>query len=506
MSGGGGQSVLPTSGRGLLKNLVSLAGGYLLVRLISFLTTLYVAKALGPAGFGTLASGLALAVVAGVVANVGLDEYVAREVARGQGGLASTLGDALILKLLAVPVGALGILVCALDLPQAMPLALCLVLYSVLHSYLLLICSIFRGMERMEMQALLLGLQILLIAAGTLVAVQSTHQTLAVAACYAPATAATLVIGYALLVRHGRRPHYRWEPAAWSSLLRTAIPFGLSFVGALLYDRLALVMITVGYGAVAAGWFNAAYTIVLALASIPAILLATVYPRLAVAARGDRRTVAALTSSLTRYTLIIGLALALALEVLAATIVPALYGRQYLPAVPLLRVLAWSLPGIFLTVILVGVLEANDRQWSCAIGIGGAVLAAIPGTLAASRLWGYQGATVAYVACHLTLAGIMVGLVARAVGWEGVQRTLVLPATAAAAATAVLGAAHAWPPLPRLAAVCLTFGAALVLSGALGRSDLALLRGALQGGRLPEGPSRRHEQSAPAGYHAERTT
>jgi PST family polysaccharide transporter len=506
MSGAGTQAVLPAAGRGLLMNLLSLAGGYLLVRLVSFLTTLFIAKALGPAAFGTLAAGLALAVVASVVANLGLDEYIAREVARGQAGQSSTLGDALILKLLAVPAGALGILVCAAALPQAMPLALCLLLYSLLQSYLLLICAIFRGLERMEMQAFLLGLQILLIAAGTLVAVQSTHQTLAVAACYLPATAATLVIGYALLVRHGPRPHYRWQPAAWRSLLRTAFPFGLNFVGALLYDRLALVMITVGSGAVAAGWFNAACTIILALASIPALLLAAVYPRLAVAARGDRRTVAALASGLTRYTLIIGLALALALEVLAATIVPVLYGRQYLPAVALLGVLAWSLPGIFLTVTLVGVLEANDRQWSCALGIGGALLAAIPGSLAAARLWGYPGATASYMICHLALAGIMVGLVSRAVGWDSVKRTLVLPVTAAAPAAVVLDATYAWPPLPRLAAVCLTYGAALILSGALGRSDLALLRGALRGRRVPAAQSRRREPSAPAGYHAERTT
>jgi O-antigen/teichoic acid export membrane protein len=248
-------------------------------------------------------------------------------------------------------------------------------------------------------------------------------------------------------------------------------------------------MITLWCGATAAGWFNAAYTIILVLASIPTILLAAVYPRLAATSRRDRRAAAVLASNLTRYTFTIGLALALALDVLAATIVPALYGLHYLHTVPILQVLAWSVPGMFLSVTLVGVLEAVDRQWFSVIGIGSAVLVAIPGSLMAARLWGYLGATAAYVVCHLALAGIMIGLVSRVVGWDSAKRIFVLPATAAGLAGLVLGVAHTWPPLLLLPAVCLTYGMALILSGAVGRSDLPQWRGALR-----------------RGYHLERTT
>ncbi|MGH2368954.1 MAG: oligosaccharide flippase family protein, partial [Chloroflexota bacterium] len=65
---------MPPTGRRLFADFAYLLTGHGFVRLVSFVASLYVAKALGPAEFGALSLGLALAVMFGVCANLGLDD------------------------------------------------------------------------------------------------------------------------------------------------------------------------------------------------------------------------------------------------------------------------------------------------------------------------------------------------------------------------------------------------------------------------------------------------
>ena len=404
------------SRRHLLKNLGVLAGGSVMVRLVSVATTLVVTRALGPTGFGVLSSGLAIAAVVGVCANLGLEDYVTRQVARAPERAAEALGEALVARLVAMPVAALAALALALAVPRAALVFACLIVYSLLHSYLLLVCAVFRGLQRMEAQSLLLGTQIVLIAGGAVGATALTHDPLPVAAAYLLATAATLGLTAWLLRRVGIHVCYSLS-SPWRRVLRASAPFGLTAVGVVVYDRVGAVAVLALCGASAAGLFNAAYSLVLALTSLPSVAVAALYPSLAAMARGDRRALTAVSGRLVGAALAGGLLLALCVDLAGPTLVARLFGGAYLGAAAILTLLAWSLPPLFMTIVLVGILEAADRQRACAGAVGLALAVGAPASMAATWLWGLQGATAAYVLAHAVLAAMLTWLAAPIAGW-----------------------------------------------------------------------------------------
>jgi O-antigen/teichoic acid export membrane protein len=469
----------------LIKNFVSLVTGKTFVRFVSFLSTLYMARELGPADFGQLSFALTVGFLFSSTVNLGLDNLIVREVARNRNDGGLFLGDALILKLSALPLGLLVAILLSLTDPSARGLFFFLIGYSALHSYLLIFCAVFRGLERMEFEALLLSVQILLIAAGSVVAVWLTGAVVLVAVVHFFATLGVLAWSYVLLLRKGLRPRYRWQPSAWRQLLLTVLPFGLIIVGLLIYDRQVVILITLLCGEAAAGWFNAVHGFILVLVNIPQILVNTLFPLLSRSAQGDRRSVVTISGMTLKYANAASFPAAIGLFALADPIINGLFGAQYSNSVALLRLIAPSLPFVFITVILVGVLQTVDQQRACAIGSWSSLAVAAPACLAATHLGGYQMGTLLYVLSHALLAGVLFWIVTRAVGSVDLGQVFVRPAAASIAMAAVfyLGRELSLPLVISAAILC--YGVMLPLTGTVGKPEWALLRGALGGWRGP---------------------
>ena len=417
---------MPPTGRRLVADFAYLLTGHGFVRLISFAATVYVTKALGPAEFGTLSLGLALAAVFAICANLGMDDLIVREVARDPDAGAILLGDALILKLLALTAGALGTLALSLARPQEGPLYLFLLLYATLFSYVLLVCAICRGRRQMALQSLLLGTNVLLIAVTSATAAHLTGRAATVAAGYALAATASLGIGYALLRRLRAVPRLDWRPERWRIVLRTALPFAMTLFGLLAFDRLALVAVTVVQGHTAAGWFGAGYNVVLGLTTVPGLAVVAIFPVLSRTAnerRGDGAATGLVAAPLILFAAGSGVVLAAALALLAPVVVPRVFGDAYLPSVAVLQAMAPGLPGLFLTLALTSVLEATDRQGAGAAAVGAALLIAVPVCVVATQRWGLVGAAAAYDLSYTLLAGITLVLVGRTLGWRHLWAT-----------------------------------------------------------------------------------
>lgn len=489
-------------GQQLLRNLVSLVSGFFVVRVVSFLSTLYITRSLGPAEFGVFSFGLTLSFIFNVCTNLGLDDYIVREVARDQHNAAGLISDALVLRLIALGLGLLVTLGLTLTQPEHLWLFLFLAIYSVMHSCLLLICSVFRGIERMEFQSLLLTGEILLIAAGAALAVWLVHSGTAVALGYLAATAPVLAIGYALLVRQQIRPRYRWQPAQLWQLARITLPFALNGIGLVVFDRLAIIFITTLDGETAAGWFNAVYFIILVLTSIPTIVVMALFPPLVRAAQQGRSAVAGLFEQLVKYTAIVSLGATATLYVLAAWIVPLLFGARYAPSIQILQLLAFGVPPYALTVLVVGVLEATDRQRRCAITIGWALVLAAPVYLLATWRWGYLGGTAAYVVTQIGLVGLMFWLVAHEIGWGRLPLLIGRIGVAGLAMVPAVLLVQRWSPLLALLLAALVYLLVLIAVGVLGRQDVALLRG-IFGQRFGWRGMGRSERGAAAPYPPE---
>jgi O-antigen/teichoic acid export membrane protein len=463
----------------LITSFVSLVTGSFVVRVLAFIASVSVTRAVGPSDYGTFAFGLTLAMLFALCVNFGVDDWLAREIARAREDADELVGHATLLRLAAIPVG----LVCALTLGFATHagwlLTVWLAGYGLLHSYVLLVCAVFRGRARQRIQALLLSTQMAVIAAASIAASWLTDSIILVAVGYAGASAVTLAIGYGLLLREGVRPRYQWRPAVLVQLLRTGLPFWLTLLGLLVLDRLAIVSVAVLCDATTLGWFSVAYNLVLALTNVPMAAVAAVFPLLVRTAERSPAGFERMVSDLLRYSLIASLAMAGSLHVLAPLLIPTLFGASYESSVPALRLLALSVPALFISILLVNVLEAADRQRSCAAGMLQAFGVAAPLCFVAAQRWGLEGASLAYVVTHLVLAVTLFERTSQVVGWAQIRRGLLRPTLAGIGLWLIVIAGHDWPPVVLLVLANLGFLALLISLGAVGQREVHALRSAL---------------------------
>lgn len=133
------------------------------------------------------------------------------------------------------------------------------------------------------------------------------------------------------------------------------------------------------------------------------------------------------------------------------------------------------MPALFLTVLLINVLEAADRRRSCATGMLQTLVAAAPLCFVATQRWGLAGASVAYVATHLAPTAWLLERTSQVVGWAGIRRGLLRPALAGIGLWLIVIAGQTWPPLVLLVLANLGFVVLLVLLGEIGQREVHAL-------------------------------
>ena len=408
----------------LLVKFASLFTGTVVVRVAGFAASVVVIRLVSPEDFGAFSVGLTLAVLFALCVNPGLDDLLARDAARAeQSELAWLVGDAILLRSPAVPLGVSGGLL-ADAFTRTAGLYLCLGVYAAAHAYLLLIGALLRGRGRVHTQAVLLSAHMSTVAVTSIVGCLLTHSVVVVAATYAITSVAAVALGYGLLLASGPRPRYAWRLGAWTRQMRASLTFGVTLVGLLLLDRQTLVWLALVRDHADAGWFSSVYNLALALTNLPMVAAAVALPHLAQLARGNPAELRCLAAHMLRLTLASGIVLAAALHFLAAPLVLLLFGPEYAPSVPVLRVIAFSVPPFFLTFSLISILEAVDRQRSCAQAMLQALAVATPIVLVAVWQFGLAGAAAGYVAAHVLLATLLAWRVLRVLDGRSMRHGL----------------------------------------------------------------------------------
>jgi O-antigen/teichoic acid export membrane protein len=374
---------------------------------VAFAASIALAHMLGPAAFGVLAFGLSVAVVFSACAGLGLDELLVREFARRPRDSRGLFADTLILRLGAIPIGVGGALLLTSVYSGDTWLGVTLALYAILNSCLLSACATFRGRARMDIPAVLIGGQAVLIGLMATAMAWLTASAQAVAGAYAFGAGAFVLVAFWLLARTGAQPRFGWRPHAWRRLARVSAPFAVGAIGLLALDRVALAAITLTCGAQAAGWFGAVHTIILGLSGLATTATIVAFPRLARAAVDDPRAASSLVGDLLIVALAVGVTLSAALYFLASSLVLALFGADYTASIAILQRIAFSLPAVFVTIVLVGAFEATDRQWQSARAIATALPAAAVLCVGATWVGGLDGGAIAYTAAHVVLAGLL---------------------------------------------------------------------------------------------------
>jgi O-antigen/teichoic acid export membrane protein len=355
--------------KSIVRNSSLLLGAQAVSSVIGMTLIVLLPRFLGTVEFGRLHLALSLTVIFGVAAELGLTQVLARGIARDRAltrPYVRTAVTATVLLGAGLYLGLLGTIRLLGHPPRTVELAGVLGIVMVGEALCQVLRAVFQGHEavlvpvlaRIVANAFTLLVSVPLLLRG--------HDVRAVAAVMALAVALQLAIN-AVAVR--RLDGFRRPSAAaptGRALLATALPFLGVQALASLYFRTDVVLLGWLTSEVTVGWYGIASRLLDALCFVPQLVTLATFP---VAARlwvtspvAFRSTVRATLHLLLVVTvpIVVGL-LTLAQEIVALLFTLEAFG----PAVPIVRIHAFTLGVLFVDFLLVGVLMAigRERTW-----------------------------------------------------------------------------------------------------------------------------------------------
>ncbi len=438
-----------------------------LQKLISFLAFTYAAYRLGAEGVGTYFYVLSLSSLAGAWTDLGCTPVIIRAFSSSEEEGWRLVFAAIRAKTFLIPLAALAALAYGWRFggigATLLPFLGLALLVMAEDAFSLLGYGILRGRQRLDIESLGMvlgqflsgGLLVLAVWAGW-----GVGGALGALVC----GSAWHVLWSAWWVRKiggipSGLPKYPWK-----RLFQFAWPFALAGIFVRVYSSVDSLLLKYWHGAAVVGQYAVAYKMTYALQFLPLAFVAALYPALSAAyARNDEPALVHTSLGSWRFLALLGFPLAAALSGFAPRLLPWVYGAEFATASPILAVLAWVLPPIFLDFPVGSYLNATHRakQKTAAMGIAMLVNAAC--NVAMVPTLGGVGAAWSALIGFIVL--LLVG------GWYA--RSVFFSATAVSVALRGLALGIAvW-------GVIRTALAGLPLAVALGLAPLAALAGAV---------------------------
>jgi O-antigen/teichoic acid export membrane protein len=288
---------------------------------------------------------------------------------------------------------------------------------------------------------------------------------------------AKFVNGVVLLICVSRIADFSWRPRleGWPGLLRGAAPLALATVLTALYFRIDMVVLARLKPAADVGQYGAAYKFFDTLLLVPALVVGVFQPVIARSAVQDPETLRRRFARAVQLMTVAGLGVAVLGAMTAPRALPALPGfDRYGGAGDALALLAVAAGLSFVGTVVQTTLIATHRQRQL-VYVAGAALA-LNVVLNATLIppFSYMGAAAATVATEVFVVCLsLVAIRSLNLGWP--LRDLARALAAAGLLAGALGVTYALPPLAQVAVGAVGYAVAVLLTGAVPRSDLALL-------------------------------
>ena len=391
-------SIKSSDSQKIVGNILALGSGEVVTRVVAFMGTAYLARELGPTGFGIIGFAMALCGYLSLAVHAGFDEIGAREVAR-RPHEASAIAASVVLVRLAlafVALAAIGVVVWFLDKPPTVKLVVVLTGLSFL-SLAVDTSWVHKGLERNRQVGLALVLgQILYVGTVFLVVRGPGDVVLVPLAQFLGETSAALLLAISVFrlgeikldLREGFNVLRSSGFLALSRLLRTLIfTFDVVLLGFLLGERQV-------------GLYAAPYRFCFLLLAIALAMHISYLPILTRALAQGTKQVGYLVERSVELSAAVAAPMIVGGMILAGPLLNTLFGSGYLEGVGAFRLLILSIGFIFVSGAIHNVLLVCDRIRAEAWIVGGAAALNIGLNFLLIPLYGLVGAAFATAAAE----------------------------------------------------------------------------------------------------------
>jgi O-antigen/teichoic acid export membrane protein len=448
-------------------NILSLAGGTIVSRAIAFIGTAYLARQLGPEGFGIVGFALAVCGYFAIAVTAGFDDVGAREVARRREDAGRITAGVTALRLGLAVVAFLVTAGVALLLPKPPLVKLVVVLTGLSYFSLALNSSwVYRGLERLRSVGIVLVLGQILFVATVLILVRGPADVAVVPlAQFFGELSAALLLTIPLLLKY--RP--RIDLAEGIRILRSSLFWAFSRLLKTLIGTFDVVLLAILIGEWEVGIYAAAYRVCFLILALSGTTHQAYLPVFARVAHEEGGLLDDTFSRSAEMAAAVALPILVGGVVLAGPLLGLLFGEAYVVGATAFQLLLVSVGLSFLYGTIHNVLLVQERTRDEARIIFVAAAANVAANIVLIPVYGMVGAAIAAVVAHAvtTIAG---GVVVLRMGLKPDLRPLLRPAMAASAMGLLLlisGAGRS--PLLAVGAGGLLYIGCLILIGGIPR-------------------------------------
>ncbi|RIK44328.1 MAG: hypothetical protein DCC58_08435 [Chloroflexi bacterium] len=339
-------------GRIILRNTIALTIGGWITRLLNFVFIIYAVRMLGDEGLGKYATIVAFVGLFGVFFELGLSQFVERNIAQGRKNASDLFWNLFALRMILAIVGVVAITLLAAAIGYEQQLVLGILLFTltfVFAAFATPLTTLLTANERFDLStAIGLVTQIVNIAAGLFFLLTGSGF---MALVYTGFVAMPVQIG--LTYWTVRRfnfgpPPFRIDFGSWRGFIVAALPFGLTSLALVFNFNVDTVIIGWFHPDSDVGLYNAAYRLVFNAVGIMGGFMVAITPSLAREHMTDPERVRRWVRASTHWLVLFTLPAAAGLSLLAPRVIRLLYGAQFDAAWPALAIIAWDIPLLML--------------------------------------------------------------------------------------------------------------------------------------------------------------
>lgn len=332
--------------------------------LVSFFTTIYVIRYLGPEHYGTLSYAVSFVSLFAFIASLGIDQIVFRDLVRTPEHEGVILGTSLVLKVIGGTVACLGAIGVSwlIDATYLERILICILAFTQFAGAGTLATYSFQAKVESKYPALISIASSFILACAKLLVIYFDKGIIYFSAIL---LLETILLTMFHFVVYQRRYHllqnWRFDYTIARTLILSSLPLLLSTVSILIYSRIDQVMLRHFIDSTAVGLYDAAVRLSDVWYIIPNIILGALFPAIINAQKVSGRLF------VTRLWWCAGLLTGLTLVVIAPTIflapfiITTLFGSAYTAAAPVLSIYIWSLLGFSLGQLMNTYLIAENQ-------------------------------------------------------------------------------------------------------------------------------------------------
>ena len=328
----------------ILKNTVALTLMNIIILGVGMFFTIYIARSFGDAIFGKYSFAIAFISLFAAFFDIGFNKLIIRDVSRNTSFAKKYLSNIFLLRIITSAMFVVSI-VFAINLMKY-PSDTKLIVYilgvsTIFTSFGSLYRAIFHAFEKMEYDTLLTIIEKIAVVSTGFVFLFLGYNFIIVISAYLLGGILNVFLSHAVTVRKFVAPKFEIDFAFWKYSFINAIPFSLTSIFIIIFDKTDMVMISMMQGDAPVGWYNAANMIIVALLMIPGVLFGAIYPTLSKYYGSTEGTSIYIYKKFFKYIYLFELPIGICFVLLSDDIISLIYGEGFSQSSVALAILIW---------------------------------------------------------------------------------------------------------------------------------------------------------------------